>query len=42
MNIQKKALEAGKNVICEKPFTITAKQTQELIDLAKAKNLFFI
>lgn len=36
----KKALEAGKNVICEKPFTITAKQTQELIDLAKAKNLF--
>ena len=40
MNIQKKALEAGKNVICEKPFTITAKQTQELIDLAKAKNLF--
>ena len=36
----KQALERGKHVICEKPFTITAKQTQELIDLAKAKNLF--
>lgn len=36
----KKALQAGKNVICEKPFTIEAKETQELIDLAKAKKLF--
>ena len=36
----KKALFAGKNVICEKPFTITAKETSELIDLAKSKKLF--
>lgn len=36
----KKALLAGKNVICEKPFTITAKETSELVDLAKSKKLF--
>ncbi len=36
----KEALQAGKNVICEKPFTVTATQTAELIELAKAKHLF--
>lgn len=36
----KMALEHGKNVICEKPFTPTLQQTAELIELAKAKNLF--
>lgn len=36
----KKALFAGKNVICEKPFTITAEETRELVELAKAKKLF--
>lgn len=36
----KQALEAGKNVICEKPFTVTAAETKELIDLAEAKKLF--
>lgn len=35
----KKALEAGKNVICEKPFATTGEQTRELIDLAKEKGL---
>ena len=36
----KKALEAGKNVICEKPFTTTYWQAKELVDLAKEKGLF--
>lgn len=36
----KQALEAGKNVICEKPFTVAAKETEELVRIAKEKNLF--
>jgi len=36
----KKALLAGKNVICEKPFMPSGKEAQELLDLAKEKNLF--
>lgn len=36
----KQALEAGKNVICEKPFTIHASETEELITLAEKKELF--
>lgn len=36
----KKALQAGKNVICEKPFTVEVEETKELIDIAKAKKLF--
>ena len=39
-NYAKAALEAGKNVICEKPFTVTAAETSELIELAQAKQLF--
>jgi len=35
----KKALEAGKHVIVEKPFTTTEYQAKELIDLAKKKRL---
>jgi len=34
------ALEHGKNVICEKPFTSTFEASRELVDLAKAKRLF--
>lgn len=33
----KEALEAGKHVIVEKPFTVTAKQADELIELANKK-----
>lgn len=36
----KQALLAGKNVICEKPFTVEAKETEELVQIAKEKNLF--
>ena len=36
----KMALEAGKNVICEKPFTTEYDEALELINLAKKKNLF--
>ena len=36
----KMALEYGKNVICEKPFTPTVTEADELISLAKEKHLF--
>jgi len=36
----KMALEAGKNVIVEKPFTATLSEAQELVNLAETKNLF--
>lgn len=35
----KQALEAGKHVIVEKPFTINSKEADELIDLAHSKGL---
>ena len=36
----KMALEAGKNVIVEKPFTVDVSEAKELVMLAKEKNLF--
>lgn len=36
----KKALEAGKHVICEKPFTVTGKEAKELSSLARERGLF--
>lgn len=36
----KKALLAGRNVILEKPFTSTYKQAEELVDIARSKNLW--
>ncbi|KIA88085.1 Gfo/Idh/MocA family oxidoreductase [Kaistella jeonii] len=36
----KKALEAGKNVIVEKPFTVNISEALELVKLAEEKNLF--
>ncbi|KAI1266240.1 hypothetical protein F5Y18DRAFT_24580 [Xylariaceae sp. FL1019] len=36
------ALQAGKNVLCEKSFTITASQTKKLVEVAKEKNLFLM
>ncbi|OIW27941.1 NAD(P)-binding protein [Coniochaeta ligniaria NRRL 30616] len=36
------ALQAGKNVLCEKALTVTASQARKLVDTARAKNLFFM
>jgi predicted dehydrogenase len=36
------ALEAGKHVLCEKAFTVNAKQTQILIDIAREKKVFLM
>jgi len=36
----KKALEAGKHIIVEKPFTVNASEAQQLVDLAEEKGLF--
>src|SRR4051812_36713647 len=35
-------LEAGKAVLCEKPFTINAKQADELIRFARAQGVFLM
>ena len=34
------ALNAGRNVLCEKPFTVNAKEARKVIDLAVKKKLF--
>jgi predicted dehydrogenase len=36
------ALSAGKHVLCEKPFTVNAKEATEIIAVAKAKNLLLM
>ncbi|KAK1754563.1 hypothetical protein QBC47DRAFT_384287 [Echria macrotheca] len=36
------ALEAGKNVLCEKSLTVTASQARKLVDKAREKNVFFM
>ena len=38
----KLALEAGKPVLCEKPFTVNANEAEILIDIAKANNIFLM
>lgn len=35
----KKALEAGKAVLCEKPLSMSAAEAQEMVDLAASRNL---
>ena len=36
----KQALKLGKPVLCEKAFTVTAEETDELIDLARAEDVY--
>lgn len=36
------ALEAGKHVLCEKPFTVNAEQLEVLRDVARQKKLFLM
>jgi dihydrodiol dehydrogenase / D-xylose 1-dehydrogenase (NADP) len=36
------ALEAGRNVLCEKAFTVNAAQAKKLVGLAREKNLFLM
>lgn len=40
LNLAKLALDNGKPVLCEKPLCMNVKQTKELLDYAKSKNLF--
>lgn len=35
-------LEHGKHVLCEKPFTMNAKQTRKLVELAREKKVFLM
>ncbi|MCA9200917.1 MAG: Gfo/Idh/MocA family oxidoreductase [Planctomycetales bacterium] len=34
------ALEAGKAVLCEKPFAMTTEQARQIVELARSKNVF--
>ncbi len=36
------ALEAGKHVLCEKPMALSARQSREMVDLARARGLFLM
>lgn len=38
----KMALEQGKHVLCEKPFTLSPRESQELFSLAREKGLFIM
>jgi len=41
-SLSKRALEAGKNVFVEKPFTLDSNKARELIDLAKKMDLILM
>ncbi|MCC9196577.1 Gfo/Idh/MocA family oxidoreductase [Arthrobacter sp. zg-Y820] len=40
--VTKSALEHGKHVLCEKPFTVNAAEAAELVTLARERNLFLM
>ncbi len=42
LDMVRKALMAGKNVICEKPLAINENECRQMISLAKESNLFFM
>lgn len=37
-----KFIEAGKNVICEKPMALSVEGTRKVLDAAKRKGVFFL
>ncbi len=38
----KQVLEAGKHILCEKPFTVNSRELRSLISIAKSENLFMM
>ncbi|MCC3295185.1 Gfo/Idh/MocA family oxidoreductase [Arthrobacter sp. zg-Y411] len=40
--ITRRALEAGKHVLCEKSLTINAREAEDLIELARSRNVFLM
>ncbi|XVS64986.1 Gfo/Idh/MocA family protein [Actinosynnema sp. CA-299493] len=40
--VTRAALEAGKHVLCEKPATLTLRELQDVVDLARERGLFFM
>jgi len=36
-----KAAEAGKNILCDKPIAVTSKETEEMVDACRGKNVLF-
>ena len=42
LNICKLLLTNGKNVLCEKPLGMNVKETEEMVNLAREKKLFFM
>jgi len=42
LSLVKLALNNGKHVLCEKPLGMNVKETKEMIELAKSKNLFLM
>lgn len=42
LHLVKLAMSHGKHVLCEKPLGINLKETKEMLDLAKSKNLFLM
>jgi predicted dehydrogenase len=40
--VARAALRAGKHVLCEKPFTINAREAKDLVNLARARGLFLM
>lgn len=40
--VMKKAIEAGKNIICEKPFTSNAYETEKIIELASKEDVIVL
>jgi hypothetical protein len=42
LRVGKMVLDHGKHVLCEKPLCLTVRDTKELVEYARKKNLFFM